>query len=153
MKCQRSVLLSVAGFALACLFLTAPLQAESDTLPAPADVAAPPADAEVSKGGLASKVLQAGTGEKHPLPRSTVMVHYVGWTTDGKMFDSSLTRGEPATFRLDQVIKGWTAGLRMMVEGETRRLWIPEKLAYGGRPGYPQGMLVFDVQLIEIVKR
>ena len=75
-------------------------------------------------------------------------VHYTGWTTDGKMFDSSLVRGQPATFGLDQVIRGWTEGLQLMVEGEKRRFWIPEKLAYQGRKGAPAGMLVFDVELI-----
>ncbi len=115
---------------------------------APPDVAAPPADAEVTKSGLASKVLQPGTGEGHPKRSSTVTVHYTGWTTDGKMFDSSVERGQPASFQLTQVIRGWTEGLQLMVEGEKRRFWIPEKLAYGGRKGAPQGMLVFDVELI-----
>ncbi len=115
---------------------------------APPDVAAAPADAKVTKSGLASKVLQAGTGDKHPSRFSSVTVHYSGWTTDGKMFDSSVERGQPASFRLDQVIRGWTEGLQLMVEGEKRRFWIPEKLAYGGRKGAPQGMLVFDVELI-----
>jgi len=67
------------------------------------------------------------------------------------MFDSSVVRGETATFRLDQVIAGWTEGVQLMVEGEKRRLWIPESLAYQGRPGAPAGMLVFDVELVRIV--
>jgi FKBP-type peptidyl-prolyl cis-trans isomerase len=117
---------------------------------APADVAAPPADATVTPSGLASRCLVAGTGTTHPGPRSKVRVHYSGWTTDGKMFDSSVSRGEPISFGLNQVIPGWTEGVQLMVEGETRRLWIPEKLAYGGRPGAPAGMLVFDVELIRI---
>ncbi len=116
--------------------------------PAPADVAAPPADAIVSATGLASKVIQAGTGTKKPTRFSVVTVHYTGWTTDGKMFDSSVMRGQPASFPLGQVIKGWTEGLQLMVEGEKRRFWIPEKIAYGGRAGAPKGMLVFDVELI-----
>ena len=66
------------------------------------------------------------------------------------MFDSSVARGEPATFRLDEVIAGWTEGVHLMVEGEKRRLWIPERLAYQGQQGSPQGMLVFDVELIRI---
>jgi FKBP-type peptidyl-prolyl cis-trans isomerase len=77
-------------------------------------------------------------------------VHYSGWTTDGKMFDSSAASGEPASFALNEVIAGWTEGLQMMVEGEKRRFWIPESLAYKGRSGSPQGMLVFDVELIKI---
>ena len=77
-------------------------------------------------------------------------VNYSGWTTDGKLFDSTVTRGKPATFGLDRVIKGWTEGVQLMVVGEKRRFWIPEKLAYGGKPGYPAGMLVFDIELVEI---
>lgn len=119
-------------------------------IPAPADVATPPADAETTASGLASKVQTPGTGTHHPTATSRVRVHYTGWTTDGKMFDSSVARNEPITFGLNQVITGWTEGVQLMVEGETRRLWIPETLAYRGQPGAPKGMLVFDVQLIRI---
>ena len=119
-------------------------------IPAPADVAAPPADATTTASGLASKVLKPGTGKAHPTARSRVRVHYSGWTTDGKMFDSSVARNEPISFGLNQVIPGWTEGVQAMVEGETRRLWIPEKLAYAGAAGAPKGMLVFDVELIKI---
>lgn len=118
-------------------------------IPAPADVSAPPADAQRTPSGLASKVLTAGTGTRHPRPNSRVTVHYTGWTTDGKMFDSSVARNEPATFELNGVIPGWTEGVQMMVEGEKRRFWIPEKLAYGG-VSEPKGMLVFDIELIRI---
>jgi FKBP-type peptidyl-prolyl cis-trans isomerase len=116
----------------------------------PPDVAAPPPDAEKSRSGLAWKVLQRGTGTRRPSRASTVRVHYSGWTTDGKLFDSSVLRGQPASFRLDQVIAGWTEGVQMMVEGEKRRFWIPERLAYQGREGVPKGMLVFDVELLAI---
>ncbi|MCO4763204.1 MAG: FKBP-type peptidyl-prolyl cis-trans isomerase [Myxococcales bacterium] len=118
----------------------------------PKDVAAPPADAEKTKSNLASKVLKKGTGTTHPTSASMVSVHYSGWTTDGKMFDSSVMRGKPAQFPLSGVIAGWTEGVQLMVEGETRRFWIPEKLAYQGRPGAPAGMLVFDVELLKIMK-
>jgi peptidylprolyl isomerase len=117
---------------------------------APPDVSAPPGDAERTSSGLASRVLETGRGSNHPTPTSTVTVHYSGWTTDGKMFDSSVSRREPATFRLNDVIAGWTEGLQLMVEGEKRRFWIPEALAYAGRAGAPQGVLVFDVMLISI---
>ncbi len=117
---------------------------------APADVAGPPADAVKTASGLASKVIKPGTGARHPSKSSTVTVHYTGWTTDGKMFDSSVMRGEPASFRLDQVIAGWTEGVQLMVEGEKRRLWIPEKLAYQGQAGSPKGMLIFDVELVAV---
>jgi peptidylprolyl isomerase len=117
---------------------------------APADVKAPPADAQRTASGLAYKVLQKGTGAVHPKATSSVMVHYSGWTTDGKMFDSSIVNGQPISFPLNGVIPGWTEGLQLMVEGEKARLWIPEVLAYKGREGAPKGMLVFDVELLRI---
>jgi peptidylprolyl isomerase len=116
----------------------------------PPDVAAPPADAKRHVSGLSYKVLKPGTGTRKPTPYGRVIVHYTGWTTDGKMFDSSLTRGTPDTLSLDSVIKGWTEGLQLMVEGERTRFWIPQNLAYKGEPGSPRGMLVFDVELIRI---
>jgi FKBP-type peptidyl-prolyl cis-trans isomerase len=124
--------------------------AQSGTRPAPPDVAAAPADAAKTKTGLASKVIKAGTGKTRPARTDLVTVHYTGWTTDGKMFDSSVARGTPATFPLDRVIAGWTEGVQLMVTGETRRLWIPEALAYQGKRD-PKGMLVFDVELISFV--
>jgi len=112
-------------------------------------VAAPPADAQKTASGLAYKVLKPGTGTTHPTKESTVTVHYTGWTTDGKMFDSSVVRGQPASFGLGDVIEGWTQGVQLMVVGEKTRFWIPERLAYKGeRP--PRGLLVFDVELIAI---
>ena len=118
----------------------------------PVDVAQPPNDARRTPSGLAYKVLNPGTGSQHPSPTSLVTVNYTGWTTDGKMFDSSVMRGSPATFQLDQVIKGWTEGVQLMVEGEKMRFWIPEALAYQGQAGGPKGMLVFDVELIKVEK-
>ena len=121
-------------------------------IPAPADVAAPPADAKKTASGLASKMITAGTGKTHPLAANLVTVHYTGWTTDGKMFDSSVSRGKPSTFPLDKVIAGWTEGVQLMVAGETRRFWIPEALAYKGQQGRPKGTLVFDVELISFTE-
>ena len=118
--------------------------------PTPKDVKAPPRDAKKTEKGVFYKVLKKGTGTAKPTTTSKVKVHYTGWTTDGKMFDSSVTRGKPITFGLDNVIPGWTDGLQQMVAGEKARLWIPEELAYKGKPGRPQGMLVFEVELIEI---
>ena len=118
----------------------------------PDDVAGIPDTAEVRESGLASRVLSAGTGSEHPTKQSMVTVHYSGWTLDGQLFDSSVTRGEPTSFGLYQVIAGWTEGVQLMVEGEKRRFWIPGKLAYGDNPqgGAPGGMLVFYVELIKI---
>jgi peptidylprolyl isomerase len=67
------------------------------------------------------------------------------------MFDSSVQRGAPATFPLANVIAGWTEGVQLMVEGEKRRFWIPQELAYQGKPGAPAGMLVFDVELLKVL--
>jgi peptidylprolyl isomerase len=73
---------------------------------APADVNAPPSDAKKTPSGLAYKVQKPGAGSRHPTSNSEITVHYTGWTTNGQMFDSSVTRGEPATFTLGQVITG-----------------------------------------------
>ena len=99
---------------------------------------------------IASKVITPGKGTRHPRPNSIVTVHYTGWTTDGRTFDSSVTKGTPLTIGLDAVIDGWTEGVQLMVEGEKRRFWIPARLAYEGTPGRPQGMLVFEIELIRI---
>ena len=122
----------------------------SEKLPPPADVAAPPVDATVTASELAYKILHNGGGTEHPKPTSVVRVHYTGWTTDGNMFDSSVTRGEPSEFPLNAVIAGWTEGLQLMVVDDKARFWIPEQLAYKGQAGKPAGMLVFDVELIAI---
>jgi peptidylprolyl isomerase len=130
------------------LLFTAALSAQTtNMIPAPPDVAAPPKDATKTASGLATKVLQRGTGTEHPAADEIVTVNYTGWTTDGKMFDSSVTRGATATFPLNRVISGWTEGLQLMVVGEKRRLWIPEALAYKGQRD-PKGLLVFDVELV-----
>lgn len=121
----------------------------SQPIPAPADVAAPPADAITLPSGLAYKVLKPGTGDVHPKPTDIVTVDYTGWTTAGRMFDSSVVRGQPATFPLNRLIKGWQEGIPLMVVGEKARFWIPADLAYGDDPrgGAPAGMLVFDITL------
>ena len=116
----------------------------------PPDVAEPPKDASRSGSGLAYKVLRKGTGVRNPDGLRRVTVHYTGWTADGKMFDSSVVRGMPATLSLDDVIRGWKEGVELMVEGERTRFWIPQDLAYKGEAGSPKGMLVFDIDLIRI---
>jgi peptidylprolyl isomerase len=126
---------------------------EPKGLPAPADVAAPPATAKKTASGLAYTVLTKGTGKDHPTESDRVRVHYTGWTKDGKMFDSSVLRGEPAAFGVSGVIPGWTEALKLMVQGEKIRAWIPGALAYGDNAmgGAPAGQLTFDIELIEIV--
>ena len=135
-----------AAFALALASLSA---CQVPQIPPPADVAAAPDDATVLDSGLAFKVLTEGSGAK-PKATDTVRVHYTGWTTDGKTFDSSISRGEPTEFPLNRVIAGWTEGLQHMQVGAKHRLWIPEELAYRGMSGKPAGVLVFEIELLEI---
>jgi FKBP-type peptidyl-prolyl cis-trans isomerase len=118
--------------------------------PTPPDVAKPPPDAKKSEKGVFYKVLKTGKGGPKPTPNDAVRVHYTGWTTDGRMFDSSVIKGEPAEFSLRGVIAGWTEGIPLMSVGDRFRFWIPDTLAYKGQPDRPQGMLVFDVELLEI---
>jgi peptidylprolyl isomerase len=123
-----------------------------DPLMVPEDVAKAPANAKRTKSGLAYRILKHGKGKDHPKANSTVEVHYSGWTPDGKLFDSSVKRGQSISFPLDGVIKGWTEGVQLMVVGDKARFWIPAALAYGDNPppGAPAGPLVFDVELIAI---
>jgi FKBP-type peptidyl-prolyl cis-trans isomerase FklB len=102
--------------------------------------------------GLEYKVITEGKG-KSPKETDTVTVHYKGTLIDGTEFDSSYKRGEPATFPVNGVIKGWTEALQLMKEGSKWQLFIPASLAYGenGRPGIPpNSVLIFEVELIKI---
>ena len=103
--------------------------------------------------GLQYQVLAAGHGTSRPGERDRVKVHYHGTLIDGTVFDSSVNRGEPITFGLNQVIKGWTEGLQLMVVGEKTRFFIPSDLAYGDRNMGtigPGSVLIFDVELLGI---
>ena len=104
--------------------------------------------------GLQYQVLKEGNGKK-PTAKDTVMCHYEGFLIDGTVFDSSVQRGEPATFPLQQVIAGWTEGLQLMQEGAKYRFFIPYRLAYGeggaGNSIPPFAALIFDVELIQVV--
>jgi peptidylprolyl isomerase len=122
-------------------------------IPAPPDLAEPPADGERTPSGVVTKILSKGSGQDHPAAIDTVEAHVTGWTRDGKMFNSSVVRRVPDKFRVDQVIKGLTEGIELMVTGEKRRLWIPANLGYGstpGRPGAPYGDLTYDVELLQL---
>lgn len=157
-------LLACSLTALLVLPLTAPAQEEAQeplvppapaqpAVPSPPDNMTPPADAETTGSGLAYKVLQEGTGANQPDGNDLVVVHYTGWKAeDGTVFDSSVVRGRPALLPLEALIEGWTEGLQLMTEGAKWRLWIPGALAYEGVEGRPQGMLVFDVELLEVRK-
>jgi peptidylprolyl isomerase len=97
-------------------------------------------------------MLRKGAGKTKPGANDRVEVHYSAWTSDGALFDSSVVRGTPATVPVGRVIPGWSEGLQHMVEGDKALFWIPEKLAYGGRVGSPQGMLVYEVELLKIAR-
>lgn len=104
--------------------------------------------------GLQYKVLKEGTGAK-PTATSSVTVHYTGTLIDGRIFDSSVERGQPLSFALNGVIKGWTEGLQLMTEGSKYRFFIPSNLAYGAQGAQgsiigPNAALIFDVELIKI---
>lgn len=103
--------------------------------------------------GLQYEVLQAGTGTEHPTATDRVKVHYEGKLLDGTMFDSSVKRGEPVSFGLNQVISGWTEGVQLMVVGEAARFVIPAEMAYGDKRAgkIPAGStLIFEVELLGI---
>lgn len=126
---------------------------------APADVGSAPKDAKRSKSGLAWKRLSTGKGKAHPRKFDIVRLTYTGWTPDGRQFDDSTAHGPTVSARVDQLIPGLSEGLKMMVPGEKRRLWIPAKLGYGElganvetAPRQPLGDLVFDVELVSFDK-
>ena len=108
---------------------------------------------KVTASGLQYKILREGTG-KAPAETSTVTVHYRGRLTNNVVFDESYGRGEPTTFQLNQVIKGWTEGLQLKKAGAKFEFYIPNQLAYGERPAGqlipPGSMLIFEVELIAV---
>ena len=110
---------------------------------------------KITESGLQYLILKEGNGVK-PGPNDAVTVHYTGRLIDGTVFDSSVERGEPATFAVGQVIPGWVEGLQLMSEGAAWRLFIPSNLAYGPHgtgPIQPNSNLIFDVQLIKKKKK
>ena len=109
---------------------------------------------KVTESGLQYLVVKEGNGKK-PGPNDVVTVHYTGRLVDGTVFDSSVERGEPATFAVGQVIPGWVEGLQLMSEGSAYRLFIPSEHAYGEHgtgPIQPNSTLIFDVQLLKVGK-
>lgn len=111
-------------------------------------------DVVTLESGLQYEVLKAGDGPK-PTDTSKVKVHYHGTLINGTVFDSSVDRGEPATFGVGQVIAGWTEGLQLMPQGSKWKLFIPAELAYGARGAGgkigPYATLIFEVELLEIL--
>jgi peptidylprolyl isomerase len=118
------------------------------------DVLTPPDDAVISPSGLVTHVVRPGVGQRTPQPGDVVVMNFTGWTADGERFDSTDSRGAPDKFRLETLIDGWREGVSQMVVGEERRMWIPERLAFGSvpSPGRPAGDIVLDVELVDIVE-
>jgi len=147
-------LLVASSLALSSAAVAAP----QDPQPAPAAQGGIPECKEMTKtaSGLQIGFLKKGAEGKGPKADDMVEVHYTGWLTDGTKFDSSRDRGQPATFGVNQVIKGWTEGLQLMTPGARCKLVIPGDLAYGepGRPPKigPNATLVFDVELLKVVR-
>jgi len=134
--------------ASASIFETDP---DAEKLPVPKDVAAAPASAVKTDSGIAWRVLKEGRGEARPNLASRVRVHYAGWTTEGEQIENTYDRDEPPFLAVAEVIDGWREGLQLMVEGEKRRFWVPGPLAFEGRATMPQGEIVFDIELVEII--
>jgi len=129
-----------------CLLLAGSLAAQDLKMPADKDI-------QTTESGLKYSVLCKGSKGPHPRMGQTVKVHYTGWFTDGKIFDSSVQRGEPAIFKLGQVIQGWNEGLQLMTPGAKFKFTIPGHLAYGpkGRGKIPaNATLIFEVHLLEV---
>lgn len=106
-----------------------------------------------TSSGLQYQILQKGEGTEHPSANTKVNVHYHGTLLDGTVFDSSVERGEPISFGLNQVIAGWTEGVQLMVVGDKFKFFIPSSLGYGNRAAgkiAPGSVLVFEVELLEI---
>jgi peptidylprolyl isomerase len=101
---------------------------------------------------VAIEILTPGTGSNHPNANSQVTLNYSGWTTDGKLFESTIMAGHPAVVLLGTALAGWREALPRMLPGEKARIWIPAALAYGNKPlerMVPAGDLVYDIELIE----
>ncbi|MFH7564412.1 FKBP-type peptidyl-prolyl cis-trans isomerase [Oceanimonas smirnovii] len=152
----------IVGIALVALFLLFFYRAQGNKQAAAENIQAGEAfladnkqqeGVQTTASGLQYQVLQAGTGTVHPKASDKVTVHYHGTLLDGTVFDSSVERGETIQFGLKQVIKGWTEGLQLMVEGEKTRFFIPAELAYGNRAVGtipPGSVLIFEVELFRI---
>jgi FKBP-type peptidyl-prolyl cis-trans isomerase len=119
--------------------------------PTPRDLKAPPS-ARKSPSGLALEVLQEGRGTQHPAPTDRLTVQFSGWTADGRLIESSVMGGQPATYEMEGVMPAWREALPQMVVGDKVRLWIPAALAFGEKPrrGTPRGDVVYELELLAL---
>lgn len=121
--------------------------------PTPVDLKAPPATAARTATGLAYRVLRKGQGREHPLVGSQVLLHFSGWTPNGRLFVSTVMAGHPAMFRIATMQPGWREAVQQMVAGEKARFWVPANLALGGKPPTklaPSDALVYDIELLAV---
>ncbi|MEA2700119.1 MAG: hypothetical protein QOI66_4390 [Myxococcales bacterium] len=120
--------------------------------PTPRSLKSPPAKATKQPSGLAVETLKKGTGTVHPLDTNQVMLHFSGWTADGRLVESSVMARHAAIFPMTGVMRGWHDALLQMVVGDKVRVWIPRDLAFGAKPGrgQPKGDLVYELELLEI---
>jgi len=119
--------------------------------PTPRELRAP-RSARKRPSGLAVQVLHKGQGTRYPAPGSRVILHFSGWTADGRLIESSVMAGQPATYELEGVLPGCREALQGMVVGDKVRLWIPAALAFGEKPrrGQPRGAVVYELELLEL---
>jgi FKBP-type peptidyl-prolyl cis-trans isomerase len=112
----------------------------------------PPRSARKTPSGLALEVLHKGSGVRHPAPGDRMTVHFSGWMADGRLIESSVMGGQPATYEMEGVLPGWREALPQMVVGEKVRLWMPAALAFGEKPrrGTPRGDVVYELELLEL---
>jgi peptidylprolyl isomerase len=120
--------------------------------PTPAHLASPPSTARKTASGLAIEVLRKGKGRQRPADRNQVKLDFSGWTTDGRLVESSVMARHPAIFPMSGVMPGWREALAQMVVGDKVRLWIPRELAFGPHPRrrQPKGDFVYELELLEI---
>lgn len=117
----------------------------------PESLRTPPQDAQATSSGAYFRRIQEGTGESTPAANDVALMHWTGWTTNGKTFDSTVYRGRPTAFPLERVLAPFADVVREMVEGEKRQIWIPADLAAGQWPGAPRGQLILEVELVKIM--
>lgn len=120
----------------------------------PMNISAPPRSAKRTKSGLSYVVLKRSDRTEKPKLTDNVRVSYTGWLPDGRIFDSSVVRGKPATLAVNSGIAGWREGVQLMHVGDKVLFWIPGELAYGNKPvhGAPHGTLIFEIELLEILR-
>ncbi|HEY2900771.1 MAG TPA: FKBP-type peptidyl-prolyl cis-trans isomerase [Polyangia bacterium] len=120
--------------------------------PTPRNLKAPPARAIRMPSGLAIESLKRGSGATHPQESNQVLLHFSGWTTDGRLIESSVMARHAAIFPMTGLMRGWHDALLQMAVGDKVRIWIPRDLAFGAKParGQPKGDLVYELELLEI---